>query len=196
MNVLNHKFPFLISGEFITLRKMILGDAELIYKWRTSKVAKYLNRPENYTIESQIQWMNNRTDKEANYIIVRNDLHEKIGMVAILDINWNDKVGSVGRLLLDEQYVKRSQPYGLEALMLTYQYVFEIIKMRKITGIINTKNKKVYELQKYLGMFEEGILKRHVILNGREDDLYILSLFQEDFVNYKAKIDEILNRFR
>jgi RimJ/RimL family protein N-acetyltransferase len=158
-------------------------------------VAKYLNRPKNYSIESQRQWILSRTDAEINYIIHRHDTLGKAGMVGILDVNWNDKVSSVGRLLLTEEYFNKSTPYGLEALRMTYKYVFDELKFRKITGVILGKNKKVFELQKFLGMEQEGYLKNHVILNDNFEDLYVMSLMAEDFPAYEEKILNIINKF-
>lgn len=196
MNVSTNKFPDHLGGEFISLIKMGEKDTEMTYKWRTSKVAEYLNRPVGYNIDMQRKWILSRPDTEINYIIHRRDTQEAIGMIAILDLNWNDMVGSVGRLLLDEKYVRKGTPYGLEALLLTYQYVFEELNFRKITGVVIARNEKVVELQKYLGMEEEGYLSRHVLLNDQEEDEVILSLFKENFIRYKAMIASILYKYR
>jgi RimJ/RimL family protein N-acetyltransferase len=196
MNAQNHSFKTIIVGEFITLCKVEVRDAELIYKWRTSNVAQYLNQPKDYSIESQREWIRNRPKTEINYIIHRKDTFEQVGMVGIVDVDWNNLVSSVGRLLLDEQYVERSTPYGVEALLLTYDYVFNIMGFRKISGVILGKNKKVFGLQKFLGMEQEGYLKKHVILKVNYEDLYVMSLMKEDFEGYRDKINTILNKFR
>jgi RimJ/RimL family protein N-acetyltransferase len=67
---------------------------------------------------------------------------------------------------------------------------------RKITGTILGKNEKVFGLQKFLGMEQEGYLKKHVILRGNYEDLYVMSLIKEDFGGYKDKINTILSKFR
>jgi len=196
MNASINKFPDHLDGEFISLLKMGEEDTSRTYKWRTSKVAEHLNQPVGYSLDMQKRWILSRPDTEINYIIHRRDTQEAIGMIAILDLNWDDMVGSVGRLLLDEKYVRKGTPYGLEALLITYRYVFEELNFRKITGVVLARNKKVVELQKYLGMEEEGYLTRHVLLNGQEEDEVILSLFKEDFVRYNAMIASILYKYR
>jgi len=196
MNVQGHKFPVIIHGEFITLSKMMESDAEFIYKLRSSKAAEFLNCPKDYSIELQRGWQTSRTDSEVNYIIYDNIDNYKVGMVSIYDCDWVSGVSNVGRLLLEERYIQNSTPYGLEALLLTYGYVFDTMGFRKISGTINSKNEKVVSLQKYLGMIEEGYFKRHVLLNNEPQDLYFLSLFKEDFPNYYTEIDLLLNKFR
>jgi ribosomal-protein-alanine N-acetyltransferase len=194
MNAQNHKFPNQIYGEFIILQKITRNDAEFIFSLRKQKVAEYLNTPENYSIESQIKWQKSRTDNEINYIIY--DGSFRVGTVSIYDCDWVNGVSNVGRLLLDGLYVHNSKPYGLEALKITYDYVFNVMDFRKITGVILEKNKKVFELQKFLGMEQEGYLKKHVILRGNYEDLYVMSLMKEDFEGYKNKINTILDKFR
>lgn len=194
MNVSNHKFPLLIHGEFITLSKMMEKDAEFIFGLRVQKAAEFLNRSEGYSLKSQIKWQKNRTDDEVNYIIY--DGSFRVGMVSIYDCDWVNGVSNVGRLLLDGLYIHNNKPYGLEALQLTYGYVFNTMGFRKISGTINSRNEKVISLQKYLGMTEEGYFHNHVLLNGQPQDLVFLSLFKEDFSNYYDKIDILLNKFR
>ena len=193
---MSHKFPLSITGEFITLRKVTVNDSAFIYELRTSTCAQYLNQPPDYSINLQREWIEKRTDAEINYIILRNDTMSRAGMVAILDVNHIDLVSSVGRLLLCEQYVNSSTPYGIEALKITYGYVFNEMQFRKISGVINSRNKKVYDLQKYLGMIDEGYFKKHTILRGELQDMYFLSLFSEQYPAYKDKIDTILDKFR
>ena len=52
------------------------------------------------------------------------------------------------------------------------------------------------KLQKYLGMIEEGVLKQHLFLNGKFEDLHIMSLFSSDFEKaYKKRIQFLLKSF-
>jgi len=181
-----------IHGEFIDLYKVNIMDAADIYRWRTSISGQYLNQPPGYTIESQEQWIRSRDDREMNYII--RDDEEKVGMISIYDVSY--PVSNVGRLILDEKYLNKGTPYGLEALLLTYDYVFNVMDIPKISGTILGRNKKVFDLQKYLGMIQEGYLKNHVLLNGNLEDLYVMSLFRDDFYKYAERINIILNKFR
>jgi RimJ/RimL family protein N-acetyltransferase len=196
MNASDHSFPKIIAGEFIRLQKIELKDAEFIYALRTSSAAKFLNCPEGYSIEMQLLWQRSRTPAEANYIIYDNKDDERVGMASIYECDWANGVSNVGRLLLQSQYVHAGTPYGLEALQLTYGYVFDIMKFRKISGIINSRNEPMVRLQKYLGMVQEGYFGRHVLLHGKPQDLYFLSLFKENFSDYSSKISVLLNKFR
>jgi RimJ/RimL family protein N-acetyltransferase len=193
---MDYKFENIIEGEFITLKKVVLEDAPDIYRWRISQSGKFLRHVPNYSIESQIEWIKNRDHSEINYIIFKKNTDIKVGMVAIYDVNNNDLVADVGRLLLSEEYLKKSTPYGLESLLLTYDFVFNKMNFRKICGDILAPNTEMFNLQKFLGMQQEGYLKQHVIINNKCNDLFIMSLFKEDFDGYKKKINFFLKSFR
>lgn len=196
MNAQNHKFPLFIEGEFITLSKVMDVDAPFIYGIRTSEAAQYLNCPPNYSLESQLRWQSNRPSDEVNYIIYDKKEAKRVGMVAIYECDWSNRVSNVGRLLLQHNFVHKSTPYGLEALKMTYGYVFNTMCFRKIAGTVNTKNERTYRLQKFLGMNDEGCFRDHVLLKGEPQDLYFLSLFREDFTDYSNQIDKLLQKFR
>ena len=112
-------------------------------------------------------------------------------------MNEIDKVANVGRLLLSDIYLVKSNPYGLEAMLLCYDYVFNKMNFRKITGDIVATNTAMVKLQIYLGMQQEGLLSKHVLINGVYEDLHIMSLFAEAFEKqYMKKINIFLKAFK
>ncbi len=190
-------FKNTLVGKHAVLRKVLIADAEDIYKWRTGSGGVFLRQPDNYSIKMQEDWIRNRTENEINYIITDMVTHEKVGTIGIYEVNKNDKVANIGRLIIKDEYLTKSHPYGLESLLLTYDYLFNAMHFRKMTGDILATNKAMYKLQLFLGMKQEGYLEKHVIINGKEEDLYIMSIFKEQFENiYKKKIGLLLKGFK
>jgi len=190
------KFEDILSGKFVTLRKTIIDDAADIYKWRSGASGVFLRQPENYSLEAQQKWILSRGNNEINYIICDKLSGEKVGTIGIYDLNEADKVANVGRLLLSDTWIAKSNPFGLEAMLLCYSYVFKSMQFRKITGDIVASNADMVKLQTYLGMQQEGLLSKHVLINGQYQDLHILSLFAEDFANrYTKRINILLKAF-
>jgi diamine N-acetyltransferase len=185
-----------IEGEYIYLRRISEEDAQDIYNWRSSASGRFLRNPPNYSFESQVRWINSRGDSEINYIIYSKRDSVKVGMISICDVKVDDKIADVGRLLLEESFLKKSNPFGLEALLLAYSYVFNSMNFRKITGVIASKNIEMYKLQKFLGMHQEGYLKRHTLINNDEEDLFVMSIFREEFLGYSNKIKFLLRGFK
>jgi RimJ/RimL family protein N-acetyltransferase len=191
------KFDTTITGEFIILRQVALSDAEDIFNWRSGHSGRFLHHPEGYSIVIQEAWIKSRTDKEINYIIQDKMTLEKVGMISIYEVNTDDKVAEVGRLLLSDIYLTKSNPYGLEALLLGYNYVFNVMNFRKITGVVAAVNPTMVKLQLFLGMKQEGYLDKHTLINGNFEDLHILSLFKDHFNNiYSKKINFLLKSFK
>jgi RimJ/RimL family protein N-acetyltransferase len=192
------EFEFLneLKGQFVLLQKVTPDDAELIYHWRTGLSGKYLRQPEGYDLNMQRAWISSRNGSEINYIIRDVRTLEPVGMIGIYNLNGIDKVAEVGRLLLDESYLNKSTPYGLEALLLTYDFVFTVMKYRKISGVVAAKNSFMVKLQLFLGMTQEGYLKEHIWLSDGYEDVHVLSIFQKEFESvYKKKIRFLLKGF-
>ncbi len=193
---MQHKFQENLEGDFIFLKKVSPSDASDIYNWRSGLSGRYLRQPEGYSIAKQEEWINKRDNNEINYVIYDKVTNEKVGMIAIYDVNEHDGIANIGRLLLAEKFLKKSVPYGLEALLLTYGYLFEKMKFRKMTGDILAKNVDMVKLQLFLGMKQEGFFKQHTIINGIAEDIHIMSIMREDFEKYKQKIKFLLKGFK
>lgn len=186
-----------LTGKYVILRKIEMADAEDIYKWRRGSGGVFLRQPENYSVKMQQDWILGRSNKEINYIITDRITNEKLGTIGIYEVNIEDKVANIGRLIIKDEYLTKSHPYGLESLLLTYDYLFNTMQFRKMTGDILATNKAMYKLQLFLGMKQEGYLEKHVVINGKEEDLYIMSIFKDQFENsYKKKIGFLLKGFK
>ncbi|MCU0359126.1 MAG: GNAT family N-acetyltransferase [Bacteroidia bacterium] len=191
------KFDKVLEGDFITLRKTQVEDAPEIYSWRTGMGGQFMRQPDNYSVQSQEEWIRNRNNNEINYIIFDNISGKKVGAIGIYEVNPVDQVSNVGRLIIADEYYGKSTPYGLEALLLTYDYVFNKMNFRKITGDILANNQAMHKLQVFLGMVQEGYLKNHVIIKGQLHDLYIMSIFKEQFNTvYSKKVRFLLQNFK
>lgn len=190
------KFENIISGDFITLRKVGFSDAQDIFTWRSGHSGRFLHHPDGYSVSMQEAWIKSRTEEEINYIILDKKTLEKVGMISIYEVNQNDKVAEVGRLLLNEIYLTKSNPYGLEALSICYDYVLNKMQFRKITGTIAAININMLKLQLFLGMRQEGLLVAHTLIDNQYTDIHILSIFNDQFNNvYNKKIKFLLKPF-
>lgn len=188
----------LVRGKFIDLHIINENDAECIYRWRTSKSGAFLNQPDNYSIESQVAWIKNRHQNEINFVIYSKDSPpKKVGMIAVVDIDEQNKKAEVGRLLLDAKYLNSSTPFGLEALKITYSLVLNEWKFNKIYGSILALNTGMIKLQKYLGMEEEGVFKQHLFINNKYVDLHLFAICNPAFNSkYLPRLNLLLRSFQ
>jgi RimJ/RimL family protein N-acetyltransferase len=194
---MEHKFQEVLTGKHIILRKAEEKDAEDMYHWRSSYSGRFMRVSSDFSVENQRKWIRSRGDNEINYVIIDKQTNESVGAISILDVNEADKIASVGRLLLDDKFLTQSRPYGLEALLLTYEYVFNVMNFRKMTGEILEMNEAMVKLQKFLGMKQEGLLEKHVLILNDYRNICIMSIFKEDFNNtYKKKVEFLLKSFK
>lgn len=194
---MDNTFAETITGNHIILRKVELADAADIYKWRTGKGGVFLRQPDGYSVAMQESWIKSRGPGEINYVITDKKTSEKVGTIGIYEVNHADKTANVGRLIIKDEYLSKSTPYGLEALLLGYDYLFNTMQFRKMTGDILATNAAMHKLQIFLGMKQEGYLEKHVIINGKEEDLFIMSIFKDRFEkSYKQKINFLLRAFK
>ena len=193
---MENRFQDILTGQHIVLRKAEEKDAEDMYKWRSSYSGRFMRVSPDFSVENQRKWIKSRGNNEINYVIVDKITGESVGAISILDVNDADKIISVGRLLLDDKYLKQSKPYGLESLLLTYDYVFNVMDFRKITGEILEVNDAMVKLQKYLGMSQEGLLEKHVLIGEEYRNICIMSIFKDQFNNvYKKRVHFLLKSF-
>ncbi len=186
-----------LTGDFVELKEITSADAELIYNWRIDVSGQLMNQPTGYSLEMQKKWMETRPSNEINYMIVSRASGQKVGMIAIVAISEQDKNAEVGRLLLAPQFLKVSNPYGLEALKLSYNLVLNGWGFNKVYGNVLSGNKPMLRMQKYLGMAEEGILRQQKILHGEIYDLHLVAIFTKEFnKSYLPKLAILLRAFK
>lgn len=187
----------LLEGDFILLREIMIEDAEIIYSWRTGASGQFMNQPDGYDLDMQKAWMHTRPQSEINYLIIDKVNNEKVGMVAIVGISEQDQNAEIGRLLLAPQFLKKSNPYGLEALKLCSDHILNTWGFHKIFGNILSENTPMLKLQKYLGMKEEGLLRDQKTIRGKMFDLHLVALFEPDFkTKYIPRINMLLKAFK
>jgi RimJ/RimL family protein N-acetyltransferase len=66
-------------------------------------------------------------------------------------------------------------------MKLLYDFAFDTLKLQRICGTIAADNRLMTKWQKYLGMTEEGRLRRHYFINGHYQDAILLGLLSEEY---------------
>lgn len=83
--------------------------------------------------------------------------------------------------------VTRTGKYLRELLVHAYKYAFVYCKMNRVTGLVESTNKKALKLDYHIGFEHEFTMKKA----GREGaDIEVLVLWPENF-RYKGDVDEL-----
>lgn len=137
-----------IHGHFVDLRCADIGDAEFTLKIRNDPMqTQYVPRVNN-TIENQRLWIARQRSKEGDYFFVILDKEANpVGTISCYDINSDDYNCEVGR------YLSYGDPIqNVEAILLLYDFVFDVLNLKTIIMEIDNRNKRVINMHKKFGV--------------------------------------------
>ncbi len=168
-----------LEGMCVNLRPLVESDAEITFQWRISKRAALLNHGAQ-TVEQQAKWISSRPQTEFNFIIETKE-QRPIGMLSLIAIDRANRRGESARFLIGDENAAKGIPAAVEAMKLLYQLAFDELKLERIYGTVASDNSLMIKWQKYLGMKEEGRLRRHYFINDRYQDAVCLGLLADEY---------------
>lgn len=168
-----------LEGEFIRLRPLQVSDAELTYQWRHAARAKYLNKAASSVLD-QVKWIESRPTTEQNFIIEMNS-GLPVGMISLINIDHVNNHAESSRFLIGDEDAVKGIPAAVESMKLLYELAFDTLNLVRISGIVAENNKLMIKWQKYLGMKEEGRLRKHLCQDGQYFDAVCLGVLVDEY---------------
>jgi RimJ/RimL family protein N-acetyltransferase len=168
-----------LAGEFVVLRRLVVEDAAMTHRWRLGARARLLNGAAA-SVEDQARWIAARPDNEVNYVIELVD-GPAIGMLSLVNIDLANRRAESARFLIGDEEAAQGTPAAVEAMKLLYDLAFERLRLERVYGVIEERNHLMVKWQKYLGMKEEGRLRRHFFMDGEFHDAIALSLLADEY---------------
>ena len=168
-----------IRGEFAALRPLSVADAEITHQWRHAARAAYLNQAAA-TVEEQARWIASRPASELNYIIELIS-GEPVGMLSLVAIDLTHRRAESARFLIGDEAHVQGAPVAVEAMKLLYAVGFDRLGLERIHGLIEARNHLMLKWQLYLGMKEEGRLRRHYLRDDEFIDAVALGLLADEY---------------
>ena len=163
----------------MTLRSLGIEDAALTLRWRQADRAEFLNQGAT-TVAAQAAWIESRPDSEENFVIELVD-GTPVGMLSLIDIDTANGHAESARFLIGEEEAVRGVPAAVEAMKLLYEHAFEKLGLERVWGTVAAENRRMIKWQLYLGMIEEGRLRRHYRLAGRWQDAVCLGILSDEY---------------
>lgn len=168
-----------LDGEFVTLRPLTVDDAEITHAWRNGTRAVHLNASAT-TIAQQADWIAGRPASEYNFIIALKD-GQPVGMVSLTGIDTAHRHAEPGRFLIGDDDAVRGVPAAVEAMKLVYELAFDTLGLERVHGSIASGNALMIKWQKFMGMTEEGRLRKHFFINGAFQDAVLFGMLADEF---------------
>jgi UDP-4-amino-4,6-dideoxy-N-acetyl-beta-L-altrosamine N-acetyltransferase len=162
---------------------------EQVRVWRMlPEVTKYMYTDPVITRESQKAWYNTIRDDDTqrNWVVDVDGVD--IGLVS-LKIYWSNKRGFWAYYIGDSTYLGKGIGKQIEFNML--RYVFDILKLNKLTCEVFAFNDKVVKIHEKYGSKIEGILKEHIYKNNQFNDVVVMGILKSEWVQIKEKFDII-----
>ncbi len=170
-----------IRGKYVKLKSADEEDAVFTLEIRKDPViTKYLPKLNN-TVEQQIEWLKSVRNKPDDYFFVVSTIAgERIGTIGVYNIKDDECEG--GRLALIGNAFENA-----ETSLLMYDFVFDKLKLKKVTGYIMADNKRAARFNRMLGC-EIGKPREDEKLGVICDTL----LTNDLFTPAKAKVQSII----
>jgi [ribosomal protein S5]-alanine N-acetyltransferase len=168
-----------LEGQFVDLRPLSSEHAEVTLAWRMSARARLLNLGAQ-TVEEQRRWIESRPDSEYNFIIALKD-GTPVGMLSLIGVDPVNRHAETARFLIGDEEAVKGVPAAVEAMKLLYELAFDQLHLERIFGTVSSENPLMTKWQKYLGMKQEGLMRRHYFLNDRFQDAVMLGLLVEEY---------------
>jgi len=187
-----------LKGKFINLKSINESDFERLIEWRNNpEIKRYLNQPYKLTMELQYKWYKEKYLKSNDilFIIIETKNENRIGTIGINNIDYKNKVGITGRLLIGEENYRASVEL-IEANVLFYDYLFFELKLKKLYCHVVNENKKVISFDKKFGftVTRKTILPQYCNVNGMK--LIEMVNTKEQYEKAKKKIEPIIQYFK
>lgn len=173
-----------IQGLTVKLRSIMPADAEITYKMRMDKEkVKYMHQI-NGTIEDQERYIIQQQKKLGDYLFVVLDYSDNIiGMRGIYNVRENS--AESGRTI---GYGDAFQ--NMEALLLGFDFAFDILKVDKIYMDAAVDNQSVRGIQRKIGAQEY----RRGYHDGIEYEYVFSVLSRNDYQMNRKKIMSLIEK--
>ncbi|KOP69694.1 acetyltransferase [Lysinibacillus sp. FJAT-14745] len=172
----------MITTERLVLRLFQTSDAETVAKlcnnYNIYKSTMYLPYP--YSLNDALSWMehhyeNFMGDFSYEFAITDKDTGELYGAIALSN-NKHFNHGEIAYWIGEEYWGKG---YATEAAQSIVQFAFEEKKLHKVFARYFSTNPASGKVMEKIGMKQEGILKDHIIKDGKHEDLVYYGIINE-----------------
>jgi len=168
-----------------TLRLSLVPFSE---KYLTGRYVAWLNDPETvkysenrhktHTLETCRQYTENFKDSPSYiWAITLKDTGEHVGNINA-HVNSVNSIADVGIIIGEKEYW--GQGYASEAWNGVIDFILNDARIRKVTAGTMSENEGMLKIMRKSGMVDDGVRKRHYLLDGTEVDIIHMAIFNKD----------------
>lgn len=166
------------------LRYAVESDLPILLKWRNSSEIQETAENDHTVTESEHRrWFaDNGSNNRSNELIFEYK-GTPFGQLNIsrLDLKNGTAYWGYSR---GENIAPRGSGTVMEYLAL--EYIFSVLKVRKLCGELFPFNEKVQRVHRKFGWVQEGMLRKHRLKNEVYQDVLCIALFAEDWTRIRG----------
>lgn len=162
----------------IELRRLTENELELLMNWRMrDDINSMMFNSVKLTMEDQIRWFNKikDSDTEIRWIIWNDE--KPIGSLYFTNIDKNNQRCESGWFVAEKKGMDFQTIIALQRN--SYDYAFDTLGLNRVYGLVIDDNKALLKLLNICGINTEGIMKEHIIKDGKKHDVYIVGITKD-----------------
>jgi RimJ/RimL family protein N-acetyltransferase len=176
------------NGNLVRLRPPEREDCPLFVSWlRNPDLRQYITiRYVSGAMEER--WVEGLLDDSCrnppgrlHFVIELLTSSEPIGVVALDNINWRDRDAEVGIIIGNPELWGLG--YGSDALLIMLDVGFRWYNLHRIHLYVVHTNKRAIRTYEKCGFHKEGCLREAAFIDGRYQDLLVMSILNNEFVD-------------
>ena len=180
-----------LESNRIILRPSTFDDCTYFDEWeRKAYIKKFfsINDSRNYEEIIREYIVNESNLSKMQFTIVLRDTTKPIGRIYISRLDSSLSSLDITRIYIGEE-LYLGKGLGKETMILLLKYLFEDLKMERITLDTFKENTRAQNLYHGLGFKDEGILRNSTKKNNQYYDLHLMSMISKEYFdsNYCMK---------
>lgn len=163
------------------LRLMTVADVDLVLSWRNHpSIRSVMLTQHAITVQEHAEWFNASKANPDKKLLICEDGSGPFGFVQFVGLCREGNSVDWGFYLSPEAELGSGRILGFLAL----EYIFEKIRINKISGQALDSNENSIRFHRRLG-FQEEPLKKTLIFEGNERQLISFNLSKDEFLRLK-----------
>jgi RimJ/RimL family protein N-acetyltransferase len=172
---------FVLVGKKVYLRPLTLNDVNQNYfSWLNDVDVMNGIATSGYTMDILKKYVEDRINNKnvAFAAIIFKETNEHIGNIKFDYHDEKANLSELGLLIGNKNYWGKG--IGYEACKLMLEFGFDVLNLRKIYLAVYENNLTAKKLYEKLGFILEGTLRKHVMVDGKLYDKYLMGIFKEE----------------
>lgn len=178
-----------MNKDSINFRDVTSEHIEIIYNWRNElSIRKVMYNSDFLKWEEHINWFESLLKDDSRFmkILYYEDIPYGIANFYYSDCKAN--VGNWGFYIGDKNAPKGMGKVLAYAML---EFLFYELNVRKVSGEVLEFNSISINFHEKIGFTKEGVLRKHILKNEQFYDVYLYSIFKNEWEEKKVDVEKI-----